>query len=45
MLTVEALFRYQSKEIKDSILQNYPNGLQVENQPNVIDDRIVFQDE
>ena len=43
MLAVEALFRYRSKEVKDSILSNYSDGLP--NDANQLDDRMVFEDE
>lgn len=44
MVAVEALFRYQSKDIKDSILQNYSTDNQ--HVPlNNLDNHMVFQDE
>jgi hypothetical protein len=41
-LPVEALFRYQSKEIKDSILCNYQSGM---NEVHHHDENVVFEDE
>lgn len=42
-LPVEALFRYQSREIKDRILSNYSSEFQAATNAN--DDNIVFEDE
>lgn len=43
MLAVEALFRYQSREIKDSIMQNYSNQQQA--QVHAVEERMIFEDE
>jgi len=44
MAAVEALFRYQSKDIKDQILSNYSYGLNINN-GKALDERIVYADE
>ena len=57
MLVVEALFRFQSKEIKDSILNNYgvdyikankmdaQAAAQKDLEQEILDENIVFEDE
>ena len=44
MAAVEALFRYQSKDIKDQILSNYSDGLRLDN-GKALDERIIYADE
>lgn len=44
MAAMEALFRFQSKDIKDQILSNYSNGIKLDNGKG-LDERIIYADE